>query len=70
MKLKLALAAMSVALSSLALSSLATAQPSIYFLWKHKTTGQTLCNPDAPDANWVKTGGPFQDANCTVPEPQ
>lgn len=56
--------------AALMLSGVAIAQPSIYFLWKHKTSGQTVCNPDAPDANWVKVGGPFQDSNCTIPEPK
>jgi hypothetical protein len=61
---KLALAA-----AGLLLCAVSLAQPSIYFLWKNKA-GQTLCNPEAPDASWVKVGGPFQDANCSVPEKQ
>ena len=56
--------------AGLMLSGLSIAQPSTYFLWKHKTSGQTLCNPDAPDANWIKSAGPFEDANCTIPQPK
>ncbi len=65
MKLKLALLAATVTLSCVA-----TAQPSIYYLWKHQHTGQTACEPEALDANWVKVGGPFQDANCSIPMPE
>ena len=62
MKLKLALVA-----TSFLMSSLAIAQPSVYFLYKHKTTGQTMCNTQAPDnTNWVEVSGPFEDASCTV----
>jgi hypothetical protein len=57
---KLALAA-----AGLLLCAVSLAQPSVYFLWKNQA-GQTLCNPEAPDASWVKVGGPFEDANCSV----
>lgn len=52
------------------LSSLAVGQPSTYFLWKHKTNGKTMCNPEAPDAHWIKAGGPFEDSNCTIKQLQ
>ena len=45
-------------------SGLALAQPSVYYLWKHKTSGKTVCEPEAPDANWIKHAGPFEDPNC------
>ena len=45
------------------------AQPSTYFLWKH-TSGKTMCNPDSPGAGWTKAGGPFEDSNCTIKQPQ
>lgn len=51
--------------SALLASSLVAAQPSTYYLWKHKTTGQTMCEPDA-DANWVKVAGPYEDSNCRI----
>ena len=51
-------------LAAALLSSLALAQPSVYFLWKHKTSGQTVCEPQAPDAHWLKAAGPFEDPNC------
>ncbi|MDQ6680418.1 MAG: hypothetical protein M3Y67_05575 [Pseudomonadota bacterium] len=41
------------------------ARPSSYVLWKHKTTGQTMCEPDA-DANWIKLSGPYEDSNCRI----
>ena len=46
------------------------AQPSIYYLWKHKDSAQTKCEPEAPSAAWTKVGGPFQDPNCKIPMPQ
>lgn len=52
------------------LSGLALAQPSEYYLWKHKTNGKTMCNPDAPDANWVKVSGPYEDSNCSIAAPK
>jgi hypothetical protein len=48
----------------------ALAQPSIYYLWKHNSTGQTKCEPEAPSAAWTKASGPFQDPNCKTPMPQ
>ena len=51
--------------SALLLCTLATAQPSEYFLWKHKTNGKSMCEPDA-DANWIKVSGPYEDANCRI----
>lgn len=45
------------------------AQPSTYFLWKD-ASGKTMCNPDAPGPGWSKVGGPFEDSNCTIPQPQ
>lgn len=45
------------------------AQPSVYFKFQHKATKAVICESDPPDTvNWVKVGGPFQDANCTIPE--
>lgn len=58
-KLTLTVAATAAALAC----AVATAQPSSYFLWKNKTTGQTMCETDA-DANWVKVSGPYEDPNC------
>ena len=68
MKLKLTLAAAALALAGIA--GTATAQPSLYYVWKHKTTGKTMCNPEAVDANWVKVSGPYSDANCSIKEPE
>jgi hypothetical protein len=48
----------------------AIAQPSEYFLWKHKTNGQSMCNPDAPGRDWVKQSGPYEDPNCKIKLPQ
>lgn len=48
-----------------AASALAIAQPSAYFIWKHKTSGKTMCEPQAPDNNWVRVSGPYSDPNCT-----
>jgi hypothetical protein len=54
-----------------ALAGSVVAQPSVYYLFKHKVTGKTICEPDAPDANWVKVGTKaFQDPNCTIPQTQ
>lgn len=59
--------------SALALALLAgpaLAQPSEYYLWKHKTSGQTMCNPDAPSKDWVKLSGPYEDSNCSILQPK
>lgn len=60
MKFRLAMLA-----ATLALSTAALAQPGAYFVWKHKTTGQTMCEPEA-DANWIKVSGPYEDSNCKI----
>lgn len=63
MKLKLTVAA-----AALLLAGLAVAQPSEYFLWKHKVTGQTTCEAQVADEDaWVKVSGPYRDANCKRP---
>ena len=67
MNFKLTLAATALALAGIA--GTATAQPSLYFVGKHKTTGKTMCNPEAVDANWEKVSGPYSDANCSIKEP-
>jgi len=59
MKFKLILAT-----ASLLLTGLAIAQPSEYFVWKNKTSGQTVCEPDMPADKWTKQSGPYEDPNC------
>ena len=50
---------------------LATAQPSVYYLWKNVQTGKTACEPVAIDANWVKVSETaYQDPNCTILMPE
>lgn len=44
----------------------ALAQPSEYYVWKHKTTGKTMCDPEPPGRDWVKVSGPYEDSNCKV----
>ena len=39
---------------SAALAGSVVAQPSVYYLFKHKVTGKTICEPDAPDAAYEK----------------
>jgi hypothetical protein len=46
----------------------AWAQPSIYYLFEQKGTGNKICEPQAPDESWIRVGGPFLDVNCTIPE--
>lgn len=48
---------------------IAAAQPGVYYLWKHNTTGQTMCEPEA-DKNWTKVSGPYEDPNCQFPTKQ
>jgi hypothetical protein len=60
-----------VAAAALGLSALAAhAQPSAYFVWKHKTNGKTMCEPDADPTQWTRMAGPFQDSHCKEPLPQ
>jgi hypothetical protein len=61
---------LSLLLLAAALAGTAIAQPSVYYLFKHKVSGKTICEPEAPDSNWIKVGGAFQDPNCTIPQPQ
>ncbi|MBE0548254.1 MAG: hypothetical protein IH627_11515 [Rubrivivax sp.] len=65
MKSKLALFVIAISLSWVA-----AAQPSTYYLWKNTVTGKTACEPESLGVNWIKVGGPFQDANCSIPMPQ
>lgn len=44
----------------------ALAQPSEYYLWKHKTNGKTMCDPEPPGRDWTKVSGPYEDSNCKV----
>jgi len=55
---------------ALLLAGSLSAQPSIYFKWRHSTTHAVVCEPDAPGRDWVRVGGPYSDPDCKVPEPQ
>ncbi|MEF7616750.1 hypothetical protein V4F39_22740 [Aquincola sp. MAHUQ-54] len=66
MKRLLSLLALAVGLAGTA----AVAQPSIYYLWKNKTSGAKMCEPQAPGPGWEKVGGPFSDENCSIPHPE
>jgi hypothetical protein len=57
-------------LSATLLAAAAFAQPSLYYLWKNKKTGEQICDPQAADDSWVKVSGPYSDPNCKVPEKQ
>lgn len=59
-----------IAAAIAAAATVALAQPSAYYVWRHKTTGKTMCEPQAPDANWVRVSGPYSDPNCTQPDKQ
>ena len=50
--------------AALVASGFAMAQPSEYFLWKNPASGKVVCDVAAPGADWVKTGGPFEDPSC------
>jgi hypothetical protein len=53
--------------AALALCGLAFAQPSEYYLWQNKKTGEKVCDPQAASADWVKLSGPYEDPSCSVP---
>jgi hypothetical protein len=61
MKLKLTLAAASILMAGLAI-----AQPSEYYVWKNKGSGQTVCWPEMPADKWIKLSGPYEDPNCKI----
>lgn len=65
MHIKLIVATASFALAAVT-TTLAIAQPSQYFLWQNKKTGQKVCEPQAIDADWVKLSGPYEDPNCSI----
>lgn len=48
----------------------AWAQPSAYFVWKHKLSGKTMCEPDADGAQWTKVSGPYDDSHCKQLSPK
>ena len=48
----------------------AFAQPSAYFLWKHKTSGKTMCEPDADPKQWTQVSGPYEDVHCKTLAPK
>ncbi|GHU30199.1 hypothetical protein AGMMS50256_16650 [Betaproteobacteria bacterium] len=58
--------AMIVATAVLSAVPVAWAQPSIYYLFEQKSTGNTICEPQAPNESWVQIGGPFEDLQCTI----
>lgn len=59
MKINVTLAA-----ALIALASVASAQPSNYFVWVNKATGQKVCEPDMPADKWTRESGPYEDENC------
>jgi hypothetical protein len=61
---------LTLALAGVLLAGTAIAQPGEYYLWKHKTNNKTMCNPDQPDANWIKVSGPYEDSNCKILQPK
>jgi hypothetical protein len=65
MKRKFALIASAL---TLAMAGAALAQPSLYYVWKNKDTGKTMCEPQADEATWTKVSGPYSDPNCSLPE--
>jgi hypothetical protein len=52
------------ALACAVLAGGVVAQPSAYFLWKHKTNGKTMCEPDADPKQWTQVSGPYEDVHC------
>jgi hypothetical protein len=52
---------------ALALGGVAMAQPSQYFWWQNKKTGEKVCDPQAASADWVQLSGPYEDPSCSVP---
>ncbi|MEI2418108.1 hypothetical protein V8Z80_18155 [Orrella sp. JC864] len=63
MKLKTLLLA-----AGLAFSAGVLAQPSMYYLWKNPSTGQTVCEPESPGKGWVKVSEQvYQDLECKTP---
>jgi hypothetical protein len=45
------------------------AQPSVYYLFEQKSTGNVICEPQAPNESWTRVhgSGAFEDANCSIP---
>lgn len=53
-----------VAIAGLVAASVVGAQPSGYYVWKNKTTGEKVCEPDMAADKWVRESGPYEDSNC------
>jgi len=60
---------LTVAAASLLLAGLAFAQPTEYYVWKNKASGQTVCEPDMPADAWTKESGPYEDPVCKIRMP-
>ena len=52
---------------ALALCGVAMAQPSQYFWWQNKKTGEKVCDPQAASPDWVQLSGPYEDPSCSIP---
>jgi len=49
------------------LVSLATlAAPAAWYKWKSKLNGEVWCTQASPGDGWIKSSGPYKDANCKV----
>lgn len=53
-----------LAISALLTASLVSAQPSGYYIWKNKLTGEKVCEPTMSADKWVRESGPYEDSNC------
>ncbi|SAI65896.1 Uncharacterised protein [Bordetella ansorpii] len=54
--------------AALAWSAATVAQPSMYYLWKNSSSGETVCEPESPGKGWVKASEQtYSDIECKVP---
>jgi hypothetical protein len=51
--------------AALVVCGFAFAQPSEYYLWQNKKTAAKLCDPQAPNDDWVQLSGPYEDPSCS-----
>lgn len=64
MKLKMAIASLALSTATVSL-----AQPGGWFyLWKNTADGRTECSQTSLGPNWAKSAGPFEDADCKIPQ--
>jgi len=66
MKSKTIRQCMALLAASLLVSLATLAAPAAWYKWKSKLNGEVWCTQISPGDGWIKSSGPYKDANCKV----